>query len=83
LESLLRLALEKEERLPGRAYSLGPLTDLAARRELLTDAEHRQLRDWMRVRNMAVHSRDNVGKAKATEIVHGVLAIGERLGGSA
>ena len=41
------------------------------------------LRDWMRVRNMVVHSQDNVTKAKATEIVHGVLAIGERLRGQA
>jgi hypothetical protein len=79
LESLLRSALEKEERLLGRAYSLGPLADLAARRELLTDQEHMRIRDWTRVRNMVVHSQDNVTKAKATEIVHGVLAIGERL----
>jgi hypothetical protein len=83
LESLLRSALEKEERRPGRAYSLGPLADLAARRELLTNHEHQRLRDWMRVRNMVVHSQDNVTKAKATEIVHGVLAIGERLRGHA
>lgn len=81
LESLLRSALEKEERLPGRAYSLGPLADLAARRELLTAQEHQRLRDWMRVRNMVVHSQDNVSKARATEIVQGVLAIGQRLRG--
>lgn len=79
LESLLRAALEKEERLPGRAYSLGPLAELAARRELLTTAEHQKLRDWMRIRNMVVHSQESVTRAKATEIVQGVLAIGRRL----
>lgn len=82
LESLLRAALEKVERLPGRAYSLGPLADLAAQRELLTQSEHQNLREWMRVRNMVVHSQDTVTKAKATEIVHGVLAIGERMQGN-
>lgn len=83
LESLLRSALEKEERLPGRAYSLGPLAELAARRGLLTDQEHQRLREWMRVRNMVVHSQESVTKAKATEIVHGVLALGELLRGHA
>jgi len=81
LESLLRTALEKEERLPGRANSLGPLADLAVRCKLLTNQEHRQLSEWVRMRNMVVHSQDNVTKAKATEIVHGVLSIGERLRG--
>lgn len=79
LESLLRAALEKEEKLPGRAYALGPLAELAARRELLTAAEHQRLRDWMRVRNMVVHSQESVTRAKATEIVRGVMAIGQRL----
>jgi hypothetical protein len=79
LESLLRAALEKDEKLPGRAYSLGPLAELAARRELLTAAEHQRIRDWMRVRNMVVHSQESVTRAKATEIVNGVLAIGQRL----
>jgi hypothetical protein len=79
LESLLRTAIDKEERLPGRAYSLGPLAELAARRELLTSAEYHRIRDWLRVRNMAVHSQENVTRAKAKEIVHGVLAIGQRL----
>ena len=79
LESLLRTALEKEEKLPGRAYALGPLAELAARRELLTAAEHRQLRDWMHARNMVVHSQESVPRAKATEIVRGVMAIGQRL----
>jgi uncharacterized protein YutE (UPF0331/DUF86 family) len=82
LESLLRAALEKDERLPGRAYSLGPLADLAAQRELLTQSEHQKLREWMRVRNMVVHSQDTVTKAKATEIVNGVLAISERMQGN-
>ena len=82
LESLLRAALEKDERLPGRAYSLGPLAVLAAQRELLTQSEHQKLREWMRVRNMVVHSQHTVTKAKATEIVHGVLAIGERMQGN-
>jgi len=79
LESLLRTGIEKDERLPGRAYSLGPLADLAAQRELLTQNEHQKLREWMRVRNMVVHSQDTVTKAKATEIVNGVLAISERM----
>jgi uncharacterized protein YutE (UPF0331/DUF86 family) len=79
LESLLRTALEKDERLPGRAYSLGPLADLAAQRELLTQNEYQKLREWMRVRNMVVHSQVTVTKAKATEIVNGVLAISERM----
>lgn len=79
LESLLRTGLEKEEKLPGRAYSLGPLAEFAAIRKLLTATEYQRIRDWMRIRNMAVHSQENVGRAKATEIVHGVLAIGRKL----
>lgn len=79
LEAMLRAALEKEEKLPGRAYSLGLLAELATRHELLTAAEYEQLRAWMRVRNMAVHSEDNVTRARANEIVQGVLAIGQRL----
>jgi len=79
LESLLRTALEKQERLPGRAYSLGPLVDLATRRGLVSSKEHQQVRDWLRIRNMAVHSQENVQRAKAKEVVRGVLAIGQKL----
>jgi hypothetical protein len=81
LESVLRSALEKEERLRGRAYSLGTLAELAARSELLTPQEHQRVREWMSVRNMVVHSQDNVTRAKASEIVHGVMAIVLRLQG--
>lgn len=79
LEALLRTALEKEEKLPGRAYSLGSMADFAFQRGLLTAAEHARIRDWMRVRNVVVHSQANVTRAKATEIVQGILAIGRRL----
>ena len=54
--------------------------EVAGKRELLTAGEHQQMREWMRVRNMVVHSQENVSRAKATEIVHGVLAIEQRLG---
>lgn len=81
LESQLRSALEKDENLPGRAYSLGPLAELAARRRLLSGDEYQRLRDWMRVRNEVVHSQNTVTKNKAAEIVHGVLVIAERLRG--
>ncbi|WP_443147732.1 SIR2 family protein [Nitrospira sp.] len=79
LESLLRTALEKEENLLGRAYALRSLAGLAAKRGLLTEAEHQKLRDWMPVRNMVVHSQESVTRAKATEIVRGIMAIGQRL----
>lgn len=79
LESLLRTSLEKDEKLLGRAYSIGPLADLATTRELLTAMEHKRIRDWMRTRNMAVHSQQNVTRSKATEIVNGILAIARRL----
>lgn len=79
LESLLRGTLEREERLPGRAYSLGPLAELAVRRELLSEEEYVQIRDWIRIRNMAVHSQENVTRATAAQIVHGVLEIGDKL----
>jgi hypothetical protein len=79
LESFLRLLLEKEEPLPGRAYSLGPLSELAAARGLLLPEEQRRLREWMRIRNMVVHSQEGVTRAKATEIVTGVLAMVQRL----
>lgn len=79
LESLLRSALDKEERFPGRAYSMRPLAELAVQRELLTPQEYQKLRDWIQVRNMVVHSERDVTKARATEIVKGVLAIATRL----
>jgi len=79
LESVLRTTLEREERLPGRAYALGPLAELAMKRELLQRGEYDRLRKWMSVRNMVVHSRDAVSRARATEIVQGVLAIVARL----
>jgi hypothetical protein len=79
LESTLRSALEQQERLPGRAYALGPLAELARKRELLGTLEYQRLREWMRVRNMVVHSHDSVSRAKATEIVQGVLAITAQL----
>jgi hypothetical protein len=79
LESFLRLVLEKEEPLPGRAYSLGLLSELAAARGLLLPEEQRRLREWMRIRNMVVHSQESVTRAKATEIVTGVLAMVQKL----
>jgi uncharacterized protein YutE (UPF0331/DUF86 family) len=71
--------LEKEEPLPGRAYSLGPLSELAAARGLLLPEEQRRLREWMRIRNMVVHTQEGVTRAKATEIVTGVLAMVQKL----
>ena len=80
LESLLRRALDKEEKLAGRAYSLRPLAELAGSRGLLVDEEQLRVREWMRVRNMVVHSQEAVTRVKATEIVNGVLEIARRLG---
>jgi len=79
LESLLRRALERDEPLPGRAYSLGSLVELAGRRQLLPEPDIHRIREWMRTRNMVVHSEDGVTRARATEIVRGVLDIQERL----
>jgi len=83
LEAVLRAVLEEGERLPGRAYSVGQLSDLAGKRELLTAVEHQRIRDWMRVRNMVVHSQETVSRAQATEVVRGVLDIAGRLRPSA
>jgi len=69
--------------LPGNAYSLGLMADLAARLELLRGPEHQQIRDWMRVRNKAVHSQEGVTRSKAAQIVEGVLTIGGRLSAKA
>lgn len=82
LESLLRSLLEREEPLPGRAYSIGQLSQLATARGLLLPTEQQRLRDWMRVRNTVVHTGEAVTRAKASEIVKGVLAIAERLQGA-
>ena len=79
LEATLRSALEKSERLPGRAYSLLQLSELAAQREIFSPQEFRTVREWMRIRNMVAHLQEAVTRAKATEIVNGVLAIRRRL----
>jgi hypothetical protein len=55
------------------------LVDLAAQTELLTQADHYRIRDWMRVRNLVIHSQDMITKTKAAEIVQGVLEICESL----
>jgi hypothetical protein len=79
LESVLRSVLERKEPLPGRAHSIGPLVDLATTRQLLMPDEQRQIREWTRIRNTAVHGQEGVTRAKATEIVNGVVAIAKRL----
>jgi|LakMenEpi03Aug12_release.lakeMendotaPanAssembly.Ray.scaffolds.fasta_scaffold3821803_1 hypothetical protein len=52
LDALLREALEKDETLPGRAYAADP----AAHSKLLIRSDHPGIHEWIRVRNMVIHS---------------------------
>lgn len=79
LEQSLRMVLERQELLLGRAYSLAQLSELAIKRELLEPDDHRLIRDWMRIRNAVVHKGENVTRTVAKGIVEGVLTIVERL----
>lgn len=80
LETFLRLALERHEELPSsRPVPLGWLSEAASKMGLLNADEKDRMRSWMRIRNRVVHSQEGVTKAKATEIVTGVLGIINRL----
>lgn len=73
LETALRDRVGADEFHPGRVYGLGALLDVAMRQERISRDHYKQLRDWMRIRNVAAHSEEPVAKGKATEIVNGVL----------
>lgn len=79
LESLLRRRMEFPVVNKERFLGMNRIVSAAAEVQVLTADEIGQIREWMKVRNAAVHTQDPVGRATANRIVKGVIAIAARL----
>jgi hypothetical protein len=76
LEGQLRERLNKSQwPQTRRPLSLRSLIDLAAEQQIIQPERRDRIDDWMRTRNEVVHSSVPVSKAKAREIVEGVMQL--------
>ena len=80
LESRLREHLNKSPWPQLRnPMSMRSLLGIAREQEILDHQHATKLDGWMRIRNEVVHSSTDVSRARAAEIVHGVLDLVARL----
>jgi uncharacterized protein YutE (UPF0331/DUF86 family) len=80
LESVLReVIFEIPEKIATRARSLGQLVEMAEDRSLISAEEKQRIREWLRIRNMVVHGQTHISRAKAKEVVAGVLEVSVQL----
>lgn len=75
LEDVLRHSLKMPSTVPSRKTTLISMLEDAHRQGLLGDVPVARVLDWLRTRNMVVHSQVPVQKSTAEEIVNGVLRI--------
>ncbi len=64
---------------PMRTTSLRDLINVAVMHDYITSEESMKLGEWMKIRNMAVHTGEQVSNKVAREIVEGCSLIVERL----
>jgi hypothetical protein len=82
LEATLRDRLLSGDASERHPTGLGSFIEPAQRSGIVTSAEARQMREWLRVRNMAVHSQQGVPAKDAREIVTGILRLVMRIKGA-
>ena len=75
LEMFLRKRLDIPRGVSGRRATFRALLEIGQEQGILDEARCREIVNWLRVRNQAVHSHRSVVKAEAESIVKGVLQI--------
>ncbi len=75
LETTLRERLNLSVRMGRRFVSMGEMLKIADRENLIGEFEVRQVLQWLKIRNNAVHSHEPISGRKAQEIVKGVEEI--------
>jgi hypothetical protein len=75
LETLLRDKVKDLETFPDRAYSSRQLLQLAVERQIISSSQEKMIRSWYEIRSRVVHSQTAVSRAKANEIVGGVVKL--------
>lgn len=72
LETHLRVRLQANVELPGRAPSLGQLIRFASKTGVIPEYKLESINRWVNLRNQAVHGPAAVSRKQAQEIVSGV-----------
>lgn len=75
LEVTLRRRLDMPSTISGRKVTLTSMLEDTHRQGLLGDVPVRTVLDWLRTRNLVVHSQLHIRKSTAEQIVNGVLRI--------
>jgi hypothetical protein len=79
LESTLRQRLDVPASYSTRPVTLRALLEHAQTQGLLGNVRVQTLLEWLKVRNEVVHTQRSVSKSVAEQIVHGVLAIVQKV----
>lgn len=80
LEVALRNQLSAPAKLPTGLVPIGVLLQAAETHQIIDEEARRRIRDWLSVRNVAVHTNEPISARQAREIVSGVQQLIERLG---
>jgi len=83
LENKLRKAVPVQDDIFNKKYryvTLGRLIDQAITMEMLSQNESHKIRDWMAIRNKAVHMAEEISAKEARTLVKSVMGIINRIG---